>query len=154
MDIRQLRYFLSIAREGQVTRAARKLNMEQPPLSRQLKLIEEELGVRLFDRSGKRLKLTEAGKLLQEKGELLLNQFEEAVREVKETGEGVRGLLSIGSVVSCISLLPPRIQSFRDKYPQITFKILEGDHAYLGEQLEKRAIELVVARLPFEALHD
>ncbi|GGD77356.1 LysR family transcriptional regulator [Paenibacillus nasutitermitis] len=112
------------------------------------------MGVRLFDRSGKRLKLTEAGKLLQERGALLLNQFEETLKEVKETEEGVRGLLSIGSVVSCISILPPRIQSFRERYPQVTYKIEEGDHVYMGEQLEKRKIELVIARLPFEALND
>lgn len=149
--MRQLKYFLTIAREGQVTRAAKLLNMEQPPLSRQLKLMEEELGVRLFDRNGKGLKLTDSGELLKQKAESLLLQFDESIREVKGMEEGVRGVLSIGSVVSCISLLPKRIELFREKFPQVTFKISEGDHFYLGEQLEKRAIDLVVARLPFEA---
>lgn len=154
MDMRQLKYFLTIAREGQITRAAKLLNMEQPPLSRQLKLMEEELGVRLFDRHGKGLKLTDAGELLRQKAEQLFIQFNETLQEVKETEEGVRGVLSIGSVVSCISLLPKRIERFRVRFPRVTFKILEGDHFYLGEQLEKRAIDLVVARLPFEALTD
>ncbi|MBO2944302.1 LysR family transcriptional regulator [Paenibacillus sp. F411] len=153
MDIRQLKYFLAIAREGQVTRAAKKLNMEQPPLSRQLKQIEEELGVRLFDRSSRHLKLTSAGVLLRQRGELLLTQFEEALNEVKETEEGVRGMLSIGSVVSCVSLLPGRIQRMREVYPRLTYKIVEGDHTYLGDLLQKRVIELIVARLPFEAFH-
>lgn len=152
MDMRQMKYFLAIAREGQVTRAAKQLNMEQPPLSRQLKLMEEELGVRLFDRTSKRLNLTDAGELLRQRAEILLAQFDETLREVKEMEEGVRGVLSLGSVVSCISLLPHRIQLFREIYPQVTFKILEGDHVYLGELLQKRVIELVVARLPFEAL--
>lgn len=152
MDMRQLKYFLTIAQEGQVTRAAKLLNMEQPPLSRQLKLMEEELGVLLFDRTGKRLKLTDAGELLKQKAELLLLQFNETIKEVKEREEGVRGVLSIGSVVSCISLLPQRIERYRKRFPEVTFKILEGDHFYLGEQLEKRAIDLVIARLPFEAL--
>ncbi|UNK16452.1 LysR family transcriptional regulator [Paenibacillus sp. N3/727] len=152
MDMRQMKYFLAIAREGQVTRAAKQLNMEQPPLSRQLKLMEEELGVRLFDRTSKRLNLTEAGELLRQRAEILLAQFDETIKEVKEIEEGVRGVLSLGSVVSCISLLPHRIQLFRETYPQVTFKILEGDHIYLGELLQKRVIELVVARLPFEAL--
>ena len=147
-----MKYFLAIAREGQVTRAAKQLNMEQPPLSRQLKLMEEELGVRLFDRTSKRLKLTEAGELLRQRAEILLAQFEETLKEVKETEEGVRGVLSLGAVVSCISLLPNRIELFRETYPQVTFKILEGDHIYLGELLQKRVIELVVARLPFEAM--
>jgi DNA-binding transcriptional LysR family regulator len=151
LDMRQLKYFLAIAHEGQVTRAAKLLNMEQPPLSRQLKLMEEELGVRLFDRNRMRLKLTVAGELLMQKAEVLLNQFEEAIKEVKELEEGVRGVLSIGSVVSCISLLPKQIELFREKHPQVTFKISEGDHFYLGEQLVRREIELVIARLPFEA---
>ncbi|SEC49568.1 LysR family transcriptional regulator [Paenibacillus sp. GP183] len=151
MDIRQLKYFLAIAHEGQVTRAAKLLNMEQPPLSRQLKLMEEELGVRLFDRNRMRLKLTAAGELLMQKAERLLNQLDETIKEVKELEEGVRGVLSIGSVVSCISLIPKQIELFRGNYPQVTFKISEGDHFYLGEKLVKREIELVIARLPFEA---
>ncbi|MDQ0058602.1 LysR family transcriptional regulator [Paenibacillus harenae] len=151
MDLRQLKYFVAIAEEGQITRAAKRLNMEQPPLSRQLKLIEEELGVTLFDRGGKGLKLTDAGRLLMEKAESLLFQFDDAIREVQETEEGARGVLSIGSVVSCISLLPKQIERYRELYPHVTYKILEGDHFYLGEQLEKGAIDLIVARLPFEA---
>jgi LysR family transcriptional regulator, salicylic acid-responsive activator of bsdBCD len=141
MDMRQLKYFLTIAQEGQITRAAKLLNMEQPPLSRQLKLMEEELGVLLFDRTGKRLKLTDAGELLKQKAELLLLQFNETIKEVKEREEGVRGVLSIGSVVSCISLLPQRIERYRKRFPEVTFKILEGDHFYLGELLEKRTID-------------
>lgn len=151
MDMRQLKYFLTIAQEGQVTRAAKLLNIEQPPLSRQLKQMEEELGVKLFERNGKGLKLTDSGDLLKQKAESLLLQFDESLREVKGMKEGVSGILSIGSVVSCISLLPKRIEMFRERYPQVTFKISEGDHFYLGEKLEKRAIELIVARLPFEA---
>ena len=123
MDIRQLRYFLTIAQEGQITRAAKQLNMEQPPLSRQLKLMEEELGVLLFERSGKQLQLTHAGELLQNRAASLLNQFNETLTEVKEIHAGIRGMLSIGAVVSCISLLPQRIHIFRQQYPEVTFKI-------------------------------
>ncbi|GAB6927774.1 transcriptional regulator BsdA [Paenibacillus sp. JCM 10914] len=151
MDIRQLRYFLTIAQEGQITRAAKVLNMEQPPLSRQLKLMEDELGVPLFDRTGKQLQLTHAGQLLQQRAASLLNQFNETVTEVKEIHAGIRGVLSIGSVVSCISLLPQRIQIFRQQYPEVTFKIREGDHSLLADQLDKRNIELAVTRLPFES---
>lgn len=149
-----MKYFVATAREGQVTRAAKSLHIEQPPLSRQLKLIEEELGVQLFDRSGKRLKLTPAGERLRQMAELLIVQLDETIREVKEIGQGLRGVLSVGSVVSCFSLLPRRIERYRAKYPQVTFKISEGDHYFLGEQLEQGAIELIVARLPFEAMND
>lgn len=154
MDIRQLRYFLAIANEGQITRAAKILNMEQPPLSRQLKLMEQELNVTLFDRSGKGLTLTHAGELLRDKAEQLLYQFNETMKEVKELDSGMQGMLAIGSVVSCISLLPPRIDRFRQLYPKVTFKIAEGDHFILGSQLERRSIELIVARLPFESPND
>jgi DNA-binding transcriptional LysR family regulator len=151
MDMRQLRYFLAIANEGQITRAAKLLNMEQPPLSRQLKLMEQELGVVLFDRNGKQLQLTHAGELLRQKAITLLNQFNETLTYVQELGEGVQGVLSIGAVVSCISLLPRAIRTFSEKYPQVTFKIREGDHFLLGELLENRDIELIVSRLPFES---
>ncbi|UUZ91377.1 LysR family transcriptional regulator [Paenibacillus sp. P25] len=151
MDIRRLRYFLTVASEGQVTGAAKILNMERPPLSRRLKQMEQELGVTLFDRSGKRLKLTHAGEPLRQRAETLLQQFDETLLEVKELDAGVQGVLSIGAVVSCISLLPGPIEKFRAKYPGVTFKIREGDHFLLNEQMEKRNIELIVARLPFEA---
>jgi len=151
MDLRQLRYFLAIANEGQITRAARALNIEQPPLSRQLKMMEQELNVTLFDRSGQGLKLTQAGELLRQKAESLLQQFDETVQEVKALNEGISGRLAIGSVVSCISLLPPRIETFLAEFPGVTFKISEGDHFLLSEQLERRNIELIIARLPFEA---
>lgn len=151
MDMRQLRYFLAIANEGQITRAAKQLNMEQPPLSRQLKLMEQELGVVLFDRNGKQLQLTHAGELLRQRAIGLLNQFNETLTYVKELGEGVQGVLSIGAAVSCISLLPHRIQLFSKQYPQVTFKIREGDHDLISELLENRDIELAVTRLPFES---
>ncbi|WP_135557289.1 LysR family transcriptional regulator [Paenibacillus cymbidii] len=154
MDLRQLRYFLMVANEGQVTSAAKRLNMEQPPLSRQLKLMEDELGVALFDRSGRRFELTRAGELLRHRAELLLKQFQETMQEVKELDDGLRGTLAIGAVVSCISLLPRQIDAFRQTYPNVTFKILEGDHYLLGEWMKRRMVELAVARLPFEVSAD
>ncbi|NBD27935.1 LysR family transcriptional regulator [Paenibacillus glycinis] len=150
MDLKQLKYFLAIAEERQITRAAKLLHMEQPPLSRQLMLMEEELGAKLFVRGRKQLTLTAAGELLRSKAESLLAQLDETMLEVRELEEGVRGTLSIGAVVSCVSILPDPIRQLRAAYPQITFKITEGDHFLLGEMLEKRAIELVVSRLPFE----
>ncbi|MBE9914253.1 LysR family transcriptional regulator [Paenibacillus donghaensis] len=154
MDIRQLSYFLVIAKEEQITRAAKALNMEQPPLSRQLKLMEQELGVTLFDRNGKQMKLTPAGESLQRRAESLLHYFNETINEVKDIENGLQGTLSIGSVFSCISLIPQKIGDFREKYPRVHFKILEGDHYTLGEYLENRSIELVITRLPFESNYD
>lgn len=150
VDIRQLRYFLAIAKEQQITRAAKALNMEQPPLSRQLKLMEQELGVTLFERNGKQMRLTQAGEMLQQKAERLVQQFNETVLEIQEIDRGIRGTLSVGSVFSCVSLLPGPMKAFRERYPEVIFKIFEGDHFTLGESLAGRDIELVVTRLPFE----
>jgi DNA-binding transcriptional LysR family regulator len=154
MDIRQLSYFLVIAKEEQITRAAKVLNMEQPPLSRQLKLMEQELGVTLFDRNGKQMKLTPAGVSLQRRAESLLHYFNETIKEVKDIENGLHGTLSVGTVFSCISLLPQKIGDFREQHPRVTFKILEGDHVTLAEYLENRNIELVITRLPFESNYD
>lgn len=154
MDIRQLRYFLAIVKEEQITRAAKTLNMEQPPLSRQLKLMEEELGLKLFDRDKKQLHLTQAGSVLEKKAKSLLQQLDETMTEIKEINLGISGTLSIGSAFSCISLLPLPIQKFQVQYPHVTFKILEGDQSILSEYLQDRVIELGVTRLPFESNHD
>lgn len=153
MDIRQLRYFLAIAKEEQITRAAKALNMEQPPLSRQLRLMETELGVKLFDRVGKHLILTQAGYVLETRAKNLLHQLDETLVEVKEIDQGLRGTLAIGSAFSCVSLLPAKIKAFRAKYPLVSIKILEGDHVILGDYLADKAIELGITRLPFESTY-
>ncbi|MBT2649297.1 LysR family transcriptional regulator [Bacillus sp. ISL-34] len=148
MDIRQLKYFVTIVQEEQVTKAAKKLHMAQPPLSQQLKLMEMEIGEKLFDRNGKKLELTETGHVLYKKAEALLNQFEETLLEVKEVSKGVKGTLSIGSVKTCFSYIPQRMKTFRAKFPEIRFKLMEGDTYRLTEGLINREIELAIVRLP------
>ncbi|HET7627617.1 MAG TPA: LysR family transcriptional regulator [Bacillales bacterium] len=150
MDFRHLRYFVTIAREGQITRAAKKLHMAQPPLSQQLKQLEEELGVLLIERNGRKMELTKAGEVLLEKAETLLHQMEETVKEVKETGHGLRGTLSIGCVKSCFAPMPERIRAFRKKYPLVTFHLRSGDSFRMAENLRNREIELAIVRLPLE----
>ncbi|MBP1989188.1 LysR family transcriptional regulator [Paenibacillus eucommiae] len=154
MDIRQLRYFLEIAKERQITRAAKKLNMEQPPLSRQLKLMEQELGVVLFDRSGKELELTQAGLVLRREAEEIIRRLNEAVVEIKELDTGISGMLSIGSAVTCSSLVSQQMMNFSSAYPNITYKVLEGDHTALANYLHQRSVELAITRLPFESKED
>ena len=148
MDIRQLHYFCTIVQEGQITRAAKKLHMAQPPLSQQLKQLEQELGVTLLERNGRSLELTEAGKLLYQRAQHLLTQLEETKQEVKETGEGLRGVLAIGSVKTCFSHLPDKIRQFRERYPNVSFQLREGDTFYISELLRSREVELAIVRLP------
>lgn len=150
MDMRQLRYFIAIAEERQITRAANKLHMAQPPLSHQLKMLEDELDTLLVERNGKKLELTKAGELLYKKADILLQQLEETAKAVGETGKGLRGVLSIGCVKSGFTQLPARIRSFREQYPLVTFQLRSGDSFHLADSLKKREIELAIIRLPLD----
>ncbi len=150
MDIKQLRYFSTVVEEGQITRAAKKLHMAQPPLSQQLKMLEEELGLRLFERNGRNLEVTEEGKILYKRAKEIINKMEETIKEVKDAGEGLRGTLSIGSVKSCFSYIPDRLRSFREKYPLVTFRLIEGDSYRLAQYIRNRDIELAIIRLPLD----
>lgn len=150
MNLKRLEYFVTIVEEKQITKAAAKLHMAQPPLSQQLKLLEAELGVLLFDRIGRRLELTEPGRVLYEKSKMLLAHYEESITEVQEVGKGMSGVLSIGSVKSCFSYIPERLKFFREEYPEIRFTLKEGDTSRMIEYLKKRDIEAAIVRLPFE----
>ncbi|MFS0781307.1 LysR family transcriptional regulator [Bacillus sp. 1P06AnD] len=150
MDIRQLHYFCTIVQEGQITRAAKKLHMAQPPLSQQLKQLEAELGVKLFERIGRNLELTNSGRVLYEKARFILEQVSEAKSEVKETDAGIQGVLSIGASKSCFSYLPQRMKIFHDHYPLVTYRLREGDTSYISQLLKNRDIELGIIRLPIE----
>ncbi|MBP2639015.1 MAG: transcriptional regulator, LysR family, partial [Firmicutes bacterium] len=82
MEIRQLKYFLAVAEEGQITKAAEKLHITQPPLSQQIILLENELGVKLFQRTKKQIRLTEAGRSLQNRAEQMIELLKTTVEEV------------------------------------------------------------------------
>src|SRR5690625_3250195 len=150
MKIKQLRYFFEIANEGQITRAAKKLHIAQPPLSQSLKALEENLGVTVFERSGRKMELTEAGEVLYEKAKELFYHIEETITEVKETGKGIRGTLSIGCNKSCFSHIPKKFVTYQERYPEVKLKLVEGDSYFLSEQLMNREIELAFIRLPIE----
>jgi len=150
MDIKQLRYFSVIADEGQVSRAAKKLHMAQPPLSHHLKMLEQELGVTLMARNGRRMELTEAGKVLLKRARKILQYLDDTVLEVRETGQGLRGTLSIGAVKSSFSYLLGPIRHFRTHYPLVKFHLREGDSYTIGESVRSREIEIGLVRLPLD----
>jgi len=150
MDMRQLRYFYTIATEGQITRAAKKLHMAQPPLSQSLKALEKEIGVPLLERNGRKMELTDAGAVLYDKAEHFFKYLDETLTEVRETGEGLKGKLTVGCVKTCFSHIPRRMKTFRENYPNVTFELREGDSYLLAEQLKNRRIDLAVVRLPLE----
>ncbi|AZV58911.1 LysR family transcriptional regulator [Clostridium sp. AWRP] len=150
MDIKQLKYFLAIAKEKNITKAAEKLYMAQPPLSYQLKLLEEELGVKLIERNTHKIQLTDVGKRLQYRAEQMLKLMETTEKELKDINEGLQGTLSIGTVPSSgAALLPDRIQKFYKKYPDIDFQIWDGNTHRVLELLKSGIIEIGIIRTPF-----
>ncbi|ADL51237.1 LysR family transcriptional regulator [Clostridium cellulovorans] len=150
MDIRQLRYFLAVAEEEQITSAANKLNISQPPLSQQLKQLEDELGVKLLERGSRKIQLTDAGKLLRIRAEEILHLTEATYKELKDFKEGVKGTLSIGTVSSSGTIfLPERILRFNNSYPEVNFEIWEGNTYKILEYLNNGLIEIGIVRTPF-----
>ncbi|MGB6128440.1 MAG: LysR family transcriptional regulator [Psychrilyobacter sp.] len=150
MDIRQLKYFLAIAEAKNITKAAKKLYISQPPLSQQLKLLEEELGVILLERSTRKMKLTEAGKLLQHRAKQIIELMETSTKEIKNLNLGVKGILSIGFVSSAgAMLLPEQIHNFYKEYPEIIFQMKEGNTYKILDLLNNGMIEIGIVRTPF-----
>jgi DNA-binding transcriptional LysR family regulator len=154
MDIRQLKYFYTIAEEGQITSAAKKLNMAQPPLSQQLKLLEDELGVKLMERGARHIKLTNEGKILMNRARQILELSNSAVKEIHDVSKGLKGTLSIGTVSSSGAiLLNERISEFHRKHSGIKFEIYEGNTFTLIDLLNIGIIEVGIVRTPFNALN-
>lgn len=148
MDIRQMRYFIAIAEEKNITAAASRLHMSQPPLSIQLKQMEDELGVRLVERNGKRLELTDKGTVLYRHALNIVHAFEEAKNEIQETDEGRKGSLAIGINTLSVPEFPEWIESFHSIYPLVYLRVVQNDSAYLAELVRNRALELALIRLP------
>lgn len=151
MDLKQLKYFLTIAEERQITAAAKKLHIAQPPLSYQLNLLEQELGVTLVKRGPRNIELTDAGRLLYKRAEQLLDIAAITKREVENCGKGLSGVLSIGAISSSGGIIPNfNMLEFTEHYPDVRFEIYEGNTFSVIEMLEKRIIELGIIRTPFK----
>ena len=150
MDIRQLRYFLVVAQEGQFTKAAGRLHMAQPPLSQQIRQLEEELGVALFKRGGRHIELTDAGHVLAARAEQILELVGSTKRELGDLTQGRRGTVSVGAVSSCGAFLLPRyIRDFHESCPDITFEIWEGDTYRIMDLVDKGLVDIGIVRTPF-----
>lgn len=150
MDIRQLKYFLAIVQEGQFTKAAKKLNITQPPLSQQIKQLEDEIGMQLFIRESRSVILTEAGNILRIRAEQILNLMESATKELSDFKNAEQGTLKIGSVASSGAfILPKYISDFHEKYPDVTFQTWEGDTYKILELLNNGVIDIGIVRSPF-----
>lgn len=147
MQIRQLEYFCALAEELHFGRAAERLGMAQPPLSRQIKQMEEDLGALLFNRGRGTITMTLAGERLYEHATRILRDLEEAKLEVRRIGQGARGRLRIGFVGSATyGVLPTILKSFRAHFPEINLGLLPMNNAALHRGLVRRELDVAIAR--------
>ena len=120
MELRQLRYFVAIAEEGNFSRAARRLHVSQPPLSTQIKSLEDELGMRLLERSNRGVSLTAAGSVFYEETRAVLARLEHARGKALRADRGDIGMLAVGFVsIADYGVLPPALKHFRASFPLV-----------------------------------
>lgn len=150
LNSRQLQYFLAVAEEGQITRAAQRLHIAQPPLSQQIKLLEKDLGVSLLERAGRGVRLTGAGEVLARRGRDVLAMFEDLERELDDYQKGVHGSLYIGTVASSgATILPQLLLAYHARYPGVDFQVREGNTFRVIDLLQAGAVEVGLIRTPF-----
>ena len=143
MEIRVLKYFLMVAKEENITRAAHLLYITQPTLSRQLAQLEEELGVKLFKRSNHKILLTEEGKLLQRRAEEILLLTEKTKKELSYDREAVAGEISIGcGEFLSINELAGLLSEFQEKYPNVRFDIYSGTAEAIVYKIEQGILDM------------
>ena len=146
MELRQLEYFREIASTGSINEAARHLNMSQPRLSYQIRQLETELNVKLFDRTSKGVTLTEAGKVLYDRSGNLLEYARSTELEVSKTGK--KRILRIGLTPTTVDTIMPYIARFSKKNPDVNFEVHDGITYSLYEYLMDGIIDISVARTP------
>ena len=126
MELRHLRYFVTVAEELHFGRAAVRLNLAQPPLSQQIRVLEGELGLTLFTRTSRKVQLTEPGRLFLAEARLVLAQAEKAQRTVQAAGRGEVGRITIAFSVSAVySLVPAILREFNRSRPNVELRCVE-----------------------------
>lgn len=150
MNLKQLRYFLVVAEEKQITSAAERLYIAQPPLSYQLKQLEKELGAQLFKRTAHGVELTDAGQTLQSYATEILSLAQNARNQVHKTISGELGTIAVGMASSSTGLIPmPSFEKLTRFYPEISFDIYEDNTFGIIDKLEKKTIDLGIVRTPY-----
>lgn len=151
MDIRVLQYFLAVAREESITRAAETLHMTQPPLSRQLKDLENEVGKQLLIRGSKKVTLTEDGMLLRKRAEEMVALMEKTKAELTSSDETISGEIYMGSgETEAVSTIAKIAKNLQEEYPLIRYHIYSGDAEHIIERLDKGLIDFGLLVEPFD----
>lgn len=144
-DLRQLQLFIAVAEFGSFSRAAVALSVSQPVLSRQIKALEDSVGVALLYRNGRGIVLTEAGKLLESYASAILEQASRAATELVALRSNPRGTIVLGMPPSVgVVLTAPLVQHFREQFPQVSMRVIEGFSGHLLEWLVMGKIDVAV----------
>src|SRR5215813_4414901 len=151
MELRHLRYLVAVAEELHFGRAAIRLHIAQPPLSQQIRQLEEELGVRLFDRSRRRVQLTDAGRLVVQEARRTLAQAGRVAEAARHAAQGSAGLLRVGFSSSApYTTLPAILRGFRSQFPDVVLNLFERSTEEQLELLADDAIDIGFVRRPVE----
>ena len=143
METRVLRYFLAVAREENITKAAEQLHITQPTLSRQLAQLEEELGVHLFERGTRRTTLTSEGLLLRRRAEEIIELMDKTERELAEQEELVDGTVSIGwGELESVKFVASMLHAFSEKYPLVRYRLYSANADHLKSQIDRGLLDV------------
>jgi LysR family transcriptional regulator, transcription activator of glutamate synthase operon len=145
LELRQIQYFIEVAKREHVTEAASALHVAQSAVSRQIVNLEEELGVDLFIREGRNVRLTPIGKLFLENMERAMKIIEDAKREVREYLDPKQGTIRIGFPSSLAAyILPTVISAFRERYPEVNFQLKQGSYRVLIDAVIRGEIDMAL----------
>ena len=151
MEIRVLKYFLMVAREENITKAANLLHLTQPTLSRQLMQLEEELGVTLFRRSKHRIILTEDGMLLRRRAEEIVSLAEKTRDDLRHTQDHLSGTIAVGSgELQSSRFLTQLIAAFQKENPLVSFRIYSGNSDNIKERIERGLLDIGLLQEPVD----
>ena len=149
MELHQLRYFCAIADTGSFSRAAEQCHVAQPSLSQQILKLEDELGVRLFDRLGRSVRLTEVGKIFLPRARAVLRELEAARGDVVERKDSIAGPVTVGAIPTVAPyLLPSILTAFSKKFPQALLTVIEEITPVLLDRLRASTVDVAILALP------
>lgn len=151
MEIRVLRYFLTVVREESITKAAEVLHITQPTLSRQLAQLEEDIGVKLFYRGNRKISLINEGILLRRRAEEILQLVDKTERELVEQEEQIEGKITIGcGEIAAVQLLPELFESFSRKYSHVSYDIYTATADLVKEHMDQGLIDVGLLLEPID----
>jgi DNA-binding transcriptional LysR family regulator len=149
MELRHLRYFVAVAEAENVSRAALKLHVSQPGLSRQIRDLEDEIGFQLFERSAKSVRLTGAGNVFLTEARAVLQRADDAVKKARAVADGAGGEIHVGYAPSLtVQILPPALRAFQEQFPQVRVRLHDLSTEEMLSQIGERKLHVALTVRP------